>query len=152
MGEKEIHRRGAESAEMEWGNDRLTGEVIAAAIEVHRFLGPGLLESAYQGCLATELDLRRLGYRREVELPLIYKGNAVDCSYRLDFVVEEKLVLELKSVTSLEPIHHAQVLTYLRLSSYHRALLINFNVPLLKDGIKRIVLSNKSSAPSAPLR
>ena len=116
----------------------LTGEVINAAIEVHRFLGPGLLESAYEECLCRELDLRRIAYERQKELPVEYKGVKLNCGYRLDIVLEKKLIVELKSCDELQPIHEAQLLTYLRLTGLRLGLLINFNVPLLKKGIKRI--------------
>ena len=120
--------------------DPLTEKVIGAAIEVHRILGPGLLESVYQKCLCHELMLRGMDYRREVELPIVYKGAALDCNLFMDIVVSDQLVIELKAVEKLQPIHEAQLLTYLKLSRIHRGLLINFNVPLLKDGIKRMVL------------
>lgn len=110
--------------------------VIGGAIEVHRALGPGLMESAYQRCLVRELDLRRLQFRTEVALPVVYKGVDVNCGYRLDFIVEGDLVLEVKAVGHLAPIHDAQVITYLRLSGAKQALLINFNVPRLVDGVK----------------
>jgi GxxExxY protein len=118
----------------------VTGNVIGAAIEVHRLLGPGLLESAYEACLCRELDLRGVPYEREKELPIIYKGVEIDCGYRLDILAADEVVVELKSCAALEPIHEAQLLTYLRLTGMHVGLLINFNVPVLKDGIKRFVL------------
>jgi GxxExxY protein len=117
-----------------------TKEIIAAALEVHRILGPGLLESAYEECLCHELYLRRAGIERQKPLPVHYKGKILDCGYRLDLVVEGKILLELKSVEKLLPIHEAQLLTYLRLSGIRTGLLINFNTPLLKDGIKRMSL------------
>ncbi len=110
-----------------------------AAMEVHREIGPGLLESAYEKCLCYELNARGLHFQRQVELPVRYKGIHLDCGYRLDIVVEERLILELKAVAVLEPIHTAQTLTYLRLSGLGLALLLNFNVPLIKDGVKRLV-------------
>lgn len=115
-----------------------TKEIIAAAIEVHRILGPGLLESAYEGCLCHELDLRGIPYERQKPLPVQYKGMNLDCSYRLDMVVRERIILELKCVDKILPIHEAQLLTYLRLSGIKTGLLINFSIPLLKDGIKRL--------------
>jgi GxxExxY protein len=120
--------------------DPLTGRIIECAIEVHRALGPGLLESAYEECLCYELSLCQLQYVRQVPLPVIYKGIHLDCGYRLDVVVEERVVLELKTVEQLHPIHDAQLLTYLKLSGKRTGLLLNFNVPVLRDGIKRIVL------------
>lgn len=118
----------------------LTSAVIAAAIEVHRLLGPGLLESAYQTCLAHELKLRGILFESERLLPVKYKGINLDCGYRLDLLVNDELVVEIKSVECLLPIHEAQLLTYLRLGNWKIGLIINFNVPLLKDGIKRRVL------------
>jgi GxxExxY protein len=118
----------------------LTEVIIAAAIEVHRALGPGLLESAYRQCLCHELKLRGVSFRYEVPLPVHYKGTLLDCGYRIDILVEETVVLELKSIDKLLPIHEAQLLTYLRLSGKRIGLLINFNVALLKDGIIRRVL------------
>lgn len=118
----------------------LTTQIIGAAIEVHQALGPGLLESAYQACLARELTLRQLPFEREKPLPVEYKGLALDCGYRLDFVVANKVIVELKSVDTLHPIHEAQLLTYLKLTHCRVGLLINFNVPVLKSGIKRMVL------------
>ncbi|MFQ6101512.1 MAG: GxxExxY protein [Anaerolineae bacterium] len=118
----------------------LTGRIIGAAIEVHRALGPGLLESAYQACLAQELSLRGLPFEREMPLPIDYKGLQLDCGYRLDFLVAGKVVVELKAVERIHPIHEAQLLTYLKLTGCRVGLLINFNVPVLKNGIKRMVL------------
>jgi GxxExxY protein len=118
----------------------LTREIIGAAIEVHRALGPGLLESAYQKCLARELALRGLAFEQEKELPVEYKGTLLDCGYRLDFLVAGKVVLELKAVDEIHPVHKAQLLTYLKLTGCQIGLLINFNVPLLKQGIHRMVL------------
>jgi len=118
----------------------LTGKIIGAAIEVHRELGPGLLESAYQICLARELTLRKVPYEQEKPLPVEYKGVRLDCGYRLDFIVAGKVVVELKAVEKPHPIHEAQLLTYLKLTGCKVGLLINFNVPVLKNGIKRLVL------------
>jgi len=118
--------------------NKLTGEVIGAAIEVHKALGPGLLESAYEECLCRELDLRKIAYERQKPLPVEYKGVRLDCGYRLDVVVGNKLIVELKAVESLLPIHKAQLLTYLKLTGIKTGLIINFNVSALKDGIQRI--------------
>ncbi len=115
-----------------------TSQIIAAAIEVHRILGPGLLESAYEECLCHEFELRELNYERQKLLPVQYKGKTLDCGYRLDILVQDKIILELKCVEKLLPIHEAQLLTYLRLSGIKTGLLINFTTPLLKDGIKRL--------------
>jgi GxxExxY protein len=114
-------------------------KVIGAAIEVHRALGPGLLESAYEECLCRELGLLGVKFERQVALPVSYKGAALDCGYRLDIVVENAILLELKSVDRFEGIHVAQLLTYLKLSGLRVGYLINFNVSLLKNGIKRVV-------------
>ena len=116
----------------------LTREVIGAAIEVHKALGPGLLESAYEECLCHELKLRGIQFERQVELPIEYKGTKMNCGYRMDIVADDQLILELKSCEALHPIYEAQLLTYLRLTSAKVGLLINFNVPVLKEGIKRL--------------
>lgn len=118
----------------------LTSKIIGAAIEVHRTLGPGLLESAYQTCLAQEFKLRDIPFQREQPLPVSYKGIQLDCGYRLDFLVDGRVVLELKAVRQMQPVYESQLLTYLRLTGCKVGLLINFNVPVLKDGIVRRVL------------
>lgn len=120
--------------------DPLTDRTIGLAIEVHRTLGPGLLESAYEECLCYELSTAGLAFRRQVHLPVVYKAVRLDCGYRMDLVVEETVVVELKTVERLAPVHDAQLLTYLRLSGYKVGLLMNFNTPVLRDGIKRLVL------------
>jgi GxxExxY protein len=120
-------------------SDRLSREIIGAAIEVYRHLGPGLLESAYQACLCRELKVRQNPFETQVPLPLLYKGEEVECSYRIDILVSGLVIVELKAVEKLEPIHAAQLLTYLRLSNLWLGLLINFNVPVLTKGIKRLV-------------
>jgi GxxExxY protein len=119
--------------------DWLSNQLIGAAIEVHKHLGPGLLESAYEECLAHELSLRNLVYERQQPLPVCYKGVLLDSGYRLDLVLEGLVIVELKSVDELAAIHEAQLLTYLKLSGCKLGLLINFNVTLLKDGLKRLV-------------
>ncbi len=118
----------------------LTETIIGSAIEVHRALGPGLLESAYEQCLCHELSLRNISFERQRPLPVKYKGILLDCGYRIDILVEQLVVLELKSIDKLAPIHEAQLLTHLRLGGWQIGLLINFNVAVLKDGIKRRVL------------
>jgi GxxExxY protein len=118
----------------------LTKTIIGAAIEVHRALGPGLLESAYEECLCEELKLRGIPFERQKPLPVTYKGKQLDCGYRLDLVVANAVVLELKAIEAFAPIHDAQLLTYLRLGGWKVGLLINFNVPVLRDGIRRKVL------------
>jgi GxxExxY protein len=120
--------------------DELSNRVIGCALEVHRTLGPGLLESAYRQCLARELSLAQLPFRMELPLPIEYKGVLMDCGYRMDLVVNDVLLLELKSVEALLPIHEAQLLSYLRLAKIPIGLLINFNVLKLKNGLKRFVL------------
>jgi len=117
----------------------LTGEVIGAAIEVHKHLGPGLLESAYEECLCHELRLMEIVYQRQKPLAINYKQVRLDCGYRLDLVVEEKVILELKSCERIEDIHKAQLLTYLKLSGLQVGLILNFNVPIMKEGIVRVV-------------
>jgi GxxExxY protein len=119
--------------------DEISGEVIGASIEVHRCLGPGLLESAYEECLCRELSDRKVRFERQKSLPLSYKGSTLDGGYRLDLVVEGQVIVELKAVDRIEPIHKAQMLTYLKLSQLKLGLLINFNVPVLTIGIKRVV-------------
>ena len=120
--------------------NELTHEIIGAAIDVHRQLGPGLLESAYRECLCHELRLRRIDFRRELNLPVCYKGIKLDCGYRVDVLVADVVVVELKAIQLLTAIHEAQLLTYLRLGGWKAGLLINFNVSVLKDGIRRRVL------------
>ena len=119
--------------------DNFSKEIIGAAIEVHRHLGPGLLESAYEECMSHEPNLIGLSFERQKPLALTYKGKNLDCGYRLDLVVEGLVILELKAVSNIEPIHEAQLLTYLKLSDLKLGILINFNVPILKNGIKRLV-------------
>jgi len=120
-------------------HENLTESIIGAAIEVHKELGPGLMESAYEECLCHELSVRDLPFQRQVPLPVCYKKIKLDCGYRMDIVVGNTVVLELKSIEIILPIHEAQLITYLKLSRLPVGLLINFNVPLLKDGILRRV-------------
>ena len=120
--------------------DPLSGKVIGAAIEVHRHLGPGLLESAYEECLCWELAQAGLAIQRQVALPVVYKQVTLDIGYRLDVVVEGVLILELKTVDALVPVHEAQLLTYLKLAGIKTGLLLNFHVPRMRDGIVRMVL------------
>ena len=117
----------------------MSREVIGAGIEVHKALGPGLLESVYEECLCQELKLRSIPFKRQVELPIEYKGMKLPASYRIDILVDNLLILELKAVEKMMPIHDAQILTYLRLSGIWLGLLMNFNVPVFKQGIKRFV-------------
>ena len=119
--------------------NQLSSKIIGAAIEVHKALGPGLLESAYEKCLCHELKLRGLSFASQKSLPLIFKGAKMDCGYQLDIVVENTIILELKSCEKIEPIHKAQLLTYLKLSGLKLGLLLNFNMPVMRDGIVRIV-------------
>lgn len=141
-----MNRGGAETQR----ENLLTGLIIGCAIEVHRELGPGLLESAYEQCLCHELSLQGAAFERQVSLPVVYKDIKLDCGYLMDLVVEGEIVVELKTVEKILPIHEAQLLTYLKL--YHRpvGLLVNFNVPVLRGGIKRIV--NQFQELSAPPR
>ena len=119
--------------------NQLSSQIIGAAIEVHKELGPGLLESAYEECLCLELSTRGIVFERQRPLPVKYKDRQLECGYRLDVVVENRIILELKSCEKIEPIHKAQLLTYLKLSGMHLGLLLNFNVPVMRDGIVRIV-------------
>ena len=119
--------------------NEVTGQIIASAIEVHRVLGPGLLESTYLPCLKYELAERKLRFASQRHLPVVYKGVVLDANYRLDLVVEDLVVVELKSVDALLPVHQAQLLTYLSLGGHPAGLLINFNVPKLVSGVKRLI-------------
>ena len=119
--------------------NKLSGEIIGAAIEVHKALGPGLLESAYEECICHELSIGGLSLERQKLLAVRYKGINLDCGYRLDVVVEDAIILELKSCEKIKPIHKAQLLTYLKLSGFKLGLLLNFNVTLMREGIVRIV-------------
>ena len=129
--------------------NRVTEAIIGAAIEVHKALGPGLLESAYEMCLCRELELRGITFKRQVDLPVVYKGIELDCGYRLDLLVENQVVVEIKAVENLLPIYEAQLITYLKLGGWQVGLIINFNVPVLKQGIVRRVLGLKESKDSA---
>ncbi len=117
--------------------NEISNKIIGAAIQVHRTLGPGLLESTYEACLKYELEKRGLKIQSQVGLPVIYDGIKIDLGYRLDILVDDAVIIELKAVTTITPLHEAQLLSYLKLSGKHLGLLINFNVTLLKDGIKR---------------
>ena len=129
------HTNGAQLLEME-----LTEQIIAAAIEVHRALGPGLLESSYQLCMAHEYTLRKIPFEQQVPIKIAYKGIDLDGGYRIDFMIDKKVILELKAIEEVLPVHEAQLLTYLKLTGIRVGLLINFNVPVLKNGIYRRVL------------
>jgi GxxExxY protein len=119
--------------------NEISSRVIGAAIEVHKALGPGLLESAYEECLAHEMSLRELAFKRQQDIPVIYKNVQVECGFRLDFLVSNLVVVELKAVERLLPAHEAQLITYLKLTGKRLGLLMNFNMPKLRDGIKRLV-------------
>jgi len=121
--------------------DDLSYSVIGCAIEVHKQLGPGLLESSYEKCLAYELSSHNIPYKQQYALPIRYKSVEIDCAYRLDFIIADKLIVELKSVHKLSPLFEAQILTYMKLANVPTGLLINFNVEILKHGIKRFKLS-----------
>jgi GxxExxY protein len=140
------HHGGTEGTEKKRGammsplrHQKLTEQIIGAAIDVHRELGPGLMESVYEECLCYELSVRGIPFQRQVALPVRYKKVKLDCGYRMDVVVEDTVVLELKAIEQLHPLHEAQLITYLKLSQKPVGLLINFNVPVLKDGIVRRV-------------
>jgi GxxExxY protein len=143
-----IHRGDAEARRF----DEISDVVISACIEIHKHLGPGLLESAYEECLCHELSVRRIRFERQKPLPITYKSVRLDCGYRIDLLVAEKLIVELKAVEELLPIHEAQLLTYLKLSNLPFGLLINFHVPVLKHGLKRIVNSFPELSASPRLR
>jgi len=119
--------------------NKLSGIILDSAIEVHRNLGPGLLESVYESCLCKEFDLRKISYQRQVSIPVKYKGEQLDADYRIDILVENEIIIELKSVDIMHPVFKAQLLTYLKLANKNLGLLINFNVPRLVDGFKRMV-------------
>ena len=119
--------------------NKTTEAIIGAAIEVHRHLGPGLLESTYEECLCEELSLRKITFKRQVALPVVYKGKKLDAGYRIDLLVNDEVVVELKAIDTIQPIHEAQTLTYMRLGDWQVGLILNFNVTVLKNGIKRLV-------------
>ena len=144
------HRRGAENAEAPQRD--VTEKIIGAAIEVHRLFGPGLLESVYQQSMQVELTLRGIQFEAQKAVPLIYKSHVMATPLRLDLIVEQVVIVEIKAVRVLEPIHSAQLLTYLRLTGLTFGLLLNFNEITLKEGIKRVSNSLRPSAFSAPLR
>jgi GxxExxY protein len=127
--------------------NKITDAIIGAAIEVHRRLGPGLLESAYHECLCKELNLRGVSFEREKPLRLEYKGLELECGYRLDILIANSVVVEVKAVETLIPVHEAQLITYLKLGGWKIGLLINFNVAVLKDGIRRKVLNFNEESP-----
>ena len=119
--------------------NKVTHRIIGCALEVHRALGPGLLESTYEACLAREMQIADVPFVRQWPIPIHYRGSTLDCGYRADFCVEEKVLVELKAVEQVLPLHEAQILTYLKLSELRIALLINFNVPQLREGIRRFI-------------
>ena len=143
-----IHRGDAETRRF----DEVTSTIIGACIEIHRELGPGLLESTYEECLCYELSIQGVPFERQKSIPVTYKSVHLDCGYRIDLVVDRKVIVELKAVDALLPIHEAQLLTYLKLSNLSLGLLINFHVPVLKSGLKRIVNSFSESSASPRLR
>jgi len=132
--------------------NQITEKIIGAAIEVHRKLGPGLLESAYQECLGREMLLRSIPFEREVPVPVVYKDVHLECGYRLDFLVNRSVVVEIKAVEVMPPVYEAQLLTYLRLGGWQIGLLINFNVTLLREGIRRRVLNFQEDVIPAQTR
>ena len=135
-----IYHRGTEVTEATEGPfSECTYGIVGAAIEVHRRLGPGLLESAYESCLCRELSLRGLEFQRQLAVPIEYRGLQLDCVYRLDLIVDRSVVVEVKALAKVLPIHLAQVLTYLKLTNYRLGLLINFNVEVLRNGVYRII-------------
>ncbi len=143
-----LYRRDAETQR----ENQLTEKIIGCAIEVNKALGPGLLESAYEECLCYELTQNGLSFNRQVSLPVVYKGIKLDCGYRIDVLVHDLIIVELKTVEKLMPVHDAQLLTYLKLYKRPLGLLMNFNVPVLKDGIKRLVNQFQELSASPRLR
>ena len=143
---REVGRSGEEQAGRAPFEDALTGLVIGCAMEVHRHLGPGLLESVYESCLCQELAERNLSFVRQVSLPIMYKSTRIDGAYRMDIVIADRVVVEVKAVETLLPIHEAQILTYMQLSGFPLGLLLNFHTTMLRHGIRR--LSLKSSPPA----
>jgi len=133
-----LHHEGTKDTKV--SADRLSYVIVGAAIDVHRQLGPGLLESAYEACLCRELFLREVPFERQVALPLLYRGISVDCGYRLDLIVGGLVIVEVKSVSRVLPVHRAQALTYLKLLGLNLGLIINFNVEMLRLGVYRIVM------------
>ena len=123
--------------------NKTTESIIGAAIEVHRHLGPGLLESAYEECLCEEFSIRKIPFKRQIALPVSYKSKKLDIGYRVDLLVKDEVVVKLKTVESILPIHEAQTLTYMRLGGWQVGLILNFNVTVLKNGIKRLVYKLK---------
>ena len=121
-------------------DNEITHEIIGAAMEVHKLLGRGLLESAYEACLCHEFAIRKIGFQKQKPVPLVYKEIKLACDFRLDLLVEKRIVVELKSLDALAPIHEAIMLTYLRLLGHKLGPLINFNVPVLKDGVRRFMM------------
>jgi GxxExxY protein len=160
--EKPQRRRDAEATEPSLEDNALTGRIVDAALLVHRTLGPGLLESVYEQCLACELALRGLSVARQVAIPVTYRNIRISAGLRMDLVVGGTVVVEVKASEKLLPVHRAQLLTYLKLSGYQLGLLLNFNVPRLRDGIHRLVLTSpplrlrasavSSSDPASPKR
>ncbi len=142
-----MNRRGAETQR----ENQLTEKIIGCAIEVHKALGPGLLESAYEECFCYELVENGISCSRQVSLPVVYKGIKLDCGYRIDVLANDLVIIELKTVEKLLPIHEAQLLTYLKLYGRPLGLLMNFNVPVLKDGIKRLVNQFQETSASQRL-
>lgn len=124
---------------LEKERNNLSKTILDASIEVHKQLGPGLLESVYEICLCKELMNKGISYQRQVSLPIVYKNEKLDAEFRIDIVVENEIIIELKAVEEIQPVHHAQLLTYLKLYNKHLGLLINFNTPRLVDGFKRLI-------------
>ena len=120
-------------------HNQLTKKIVDCAYHVHKELGPGLLESIYEVCMCKELSERKMTFHRQMHLPVNYKGEDLNADFRIDFLIQENIVVELKAVETILPVHHAQVLTYLKLADKRLGILINFNVPLIKDGIKRFI-------------
>ena len=129
----------------EGGINQITNKIIGAAIEVHRNLGPGLFETVYEQCLCYEFELRNVDFKRQMYMPIVYKGKTFENGFRADLLVEGQVIVELKAVNSLLPVHETQILNYLRLAKLDIGLIINFNVPVLKEGIKRVISARREN-------
>ncbi len=147
-----MHKLAAEAQRTQRKPNDISAEIISAAFEVHTLLGPGLLESVYEKALEQELRLRNLKVETQLEVPVLYKGLELGIGFRLDILVENTVIIELKSIEQLQPIHTAQLLTYLKLRNLQLGLLLNFNLTTMREGIKRVVNNLDDSASSAPLR
>jgi len=141
-----LHREDAKARRLNEATEALGAKVVSAVFQVHKELGPGLLESVYEVCLAHEFSREGISFERQVTLPVHYKGLKLDAGLRIDMIVQNRIILELKAVENLLPVHQAQLMTYLKLSGHSLGFLINFNIPLIKDGIKRVIFHHTSQS------